>query len=79
MFYEFNWTGDTFLTKSNLGDRVGGRAFHGFGIELSPLPQLRVGVELRNASDDQTPDVLGFPLPGRSFFATVSWGFGRES
>jgi hypothetical protein len=30
---------------------------------------------VRNLSNDQTRDALNFPLPGRSFFGTVSWGF----
>jgi len=32
-------------------------------------------LEIRNLTDDQTRDALDFPLPGRSVYATVSWGF----
>jgi hypothetical protein len=31
---------------------------------------------VKNLTNDQTEDALGFPLPGRSMFVTVSYGFG---
>jgi hypothetical protein len=47
------------------------------GVPLVPH-DVTVGLAVRNLTDDQTEDVLGFPLPGRSVFATVSWGFARR-
>src|SRR5581483_1027062 len=60
--------------------QVASRVLHGVGLELTPpfLPRLRITGEVRNAGDDRTADVFGFPLPGRSFFVTVSYGFGRS-
>jgi hypothetical protein len=54
---------------------------HGVGLELGlrPLPGVTAAFEVKNLGDDHTQDVLGFPLPGRAVFATVSYGFGRDS
>ena len=47
------------------------------GLELAlPLHGVRLTLEAKNVGDDRTRDVLGFPLPGRALFATVSYGFG---
>ena len=55
------------------------RTIYGVGAEVSlPLPGVRIAVELKNAGDDRTRDVLGFPLPGRALFVTVSYGFGAK-
>src|SRR5207244_2122574 len=41
-----------------------------------PLGGARLALEAKNAGDDRTRDALGFPLPGRALFATVSYGLG---
>ncbi len=51
------------------------RDFYALGVELQPLTPLRVALEIRNRTNDQTRDALDFLLPGRSVYATVSWGF----
>jgi iron complex outermembrane receptor protein len=64
----------------NANRRVGSRAYFGVGLELAlALPGVRLALEVKNAGDDHTRDVFGFPLPGRTLFATVSWGFRREA
>ena len=83
LFVDANLIGDNYLTKANKEkDRVPSRALLGtgvsFGIPLRGLAPLRVAFEVRNVTDDQTQDVLGFPLPGRVFSGTVSWGFGSD-
>jgi len=78
VFYEANVIADNFLDRANV-QRVGSRVLHGAGIELGlPIPRTRVTFEVKNAGDDHTRDALGFPLPGRSLFLTVSYGFGRR-
>jgi len=37
-----------------------------------------LALQRKNAGDDQTRDAFDFPLPGRAYFGTVSYGFGRE-
>jgi len=72
-----NFIADNFLDRANVR-HVGSRLLHDVGVEVA-LPMiagLRVGLEVKNAGDDQTRDALGFPLPGRAVFATVSYGLG---
>jgi iron complex outermembrane receptor protein len=65
---------DNFLDTANT-ERVPRRELVGFGLALEPLPRLRAALEVRNLADDQTRDALDFPLPGRSVYGTLSWGF----
>jgi outer membrane receptor protein involved in Fe transport len=77
LFYEANVIADDFLDRANVR-RVGSRVLHDVGLELAlPLPGLRATLEAKNAGDDRTRDVLGFPLPGRALFVTLAYGFGR--
>ena len=78
VFYQASVIGPNFLDRAN-ERRVPSRVLHDVGVEVRlPLGGVRVGLEVKNAGDDRTQDVLGFPLPGRAVFATVSWGFARE-
>ncbi len=79
LFYEADVIANDFLNRANTR-QVASRVLHGVGLEVTPpfLPRLRITGEVRNAGDDRTADVFGFPLPGRSFFVTVSYGFGRS-
>jgi len=80
LFYEADVIANDFLNRANTR-QVASRVLHGVGLEVTPpfLPRLRITGEVRNAGDDHTADVFGFPLPGRSFFVTVSYGFGRSN
>ncbi len=78
VWWDVNLIADDFLDRANVR-RVDARTLHGAGVELAlPLPRTRVAFEAKNVTDDRTRDVLGFPLPGRSFFLTISYGFGRH-
>lgn len=76
-FYELSYVGPTFLDRANV-DRVDARLVHGVGVELALPRRVRVGLEVRNLTDDQTRDAADFPLPGRAAFVTVSYGFGPD-
>jgi len=76
LFYEANIIADNFLDRANVR-QVGSRVLHDVGLELAlPLAGVRLTLEAKNAGDDRTRDALGFPLPGRALFATVSYGLG---
>src|SRR5262249_56501109 len=78
LFYEANVIADDFLDRANVR-RVSSRVLHEVGLELAlPLPATRVTFEVKNAGDDRTRDALGFPLPGRALFVTLSYGLGRK-
>ncbi len=71
---DLNLIADNFLDTANT-QVVPRRDLYGIGVEVRPLAPLRVAVEIKNLTNDQTRDALDFPLPGRSVYATVSWGF----
>jgi outer membrane receptor protein involved in Fe transport len=78
LFYEANAIADDFLDRANVR-RVGSRVLHDVGVELAlPVRGVRLAFEAKNAGDDRTRDALGFPLPGRALFVTVSYGLGRR-
>ena len=81
VYYDVDLIADNFLTRANSeADRVASRAYHGLGLDLTlPWAGLRIAWELKNFTNDQTQDALGFPLPGRSMFVTLSYGFGTAS
>jgi iron complex outermembrane receptor protein len=79
VFYDVDLIADNFLNRANT-ENVGSRAYHGLGLDLTlPWAGLRVAAEVKNLTNDQTVDALGFPLPGRSLFVTVSYGFGVKT
>jgi outer membrane receptor protein involved in Fe transport len=51
------------------------RNIHNAGISIYPVEFATFTFEVRNIADEQVSDVLGFPLPGRSYFGTVSLEF----
>jgi iron complex outermembrane receptor protein len=69
-----NIIADNFLDTANT-ERVPRRDLFGVGLTVEPIARLKVSLEGRNLGDDQTRDALDFPLPGRSLYATLSWGF----
>jgi hypothetical protein len=83
VFYDVDLIAENFLTRSNderPGNLVGNRALHGVGVDVTvPRLGVRLAFEVKNLTDDQTSDAAGFPLPGRSVFFTVSYGFGAPA
>jgi iron complex outermembrane receptor protein len=60
------------------------RRLAGLGLRVTPRPGLHAALEVKNLFDktlEAAPhpravsDVLGYPLPGRAFYATVEWSF----
>jgi len=73
-WFDANIIADNFLDTANT-QLVPRRELFGTGLTLEPIARLKISFEARNLTDDQTRDALDFPLPGRSFYGTVSWGF----
>jgi iron complex outermembrane receptor protein len=75
LYYEVNAIAGNFLDRANVR-QVGSRLIQDVGLEIAlPLAGLTVTLEAKNAGDDQTRDVVGFPLPGRALFVTLARGF----
>lgn len=73
-FYEFNYLADNFLDRANF-EKADSRRIHNLGLSLYPRPGWAVTAEVKNLTDEQVADVLGFPLPGRSYMATAHLSF----
>jgi outer membrane receptor protein involved in Fe transport len=73
--YEVNYLADNFLDRANV-QRVGRRFLQGVSLTVALRRDVRVALQVENLADERTRDVADFPLPGRTVFGTVSWGFG---
>lgn len=71
--WEVHYIAANFLDLANMRD-VPARNIHNSVVEvLTPVPGLSFSAEVRNLTDDRVSDVSGFPLPGRSFYTTMSY------
>ena len=76
VFVDVDLMAGNFLDVANT-EFVSSRIYLGLGLDVVlPWHGVRLSWEAKNLTNDQTEDVAGFPLPGRAFFATVSYGFG---
>jgi iron complex outermembrane receptor protein len=51
------------------------RYIHDLGWRRTIAPGLEMNLEIKNLTDEQTYDVAGFPLPGRSLQGKLAWTF----
>jgi iron complex outermembrane receptor protein len=77
IYFDVNLIGDYFLDRSETRfSRVPARQLYGVGVSVKPFDRkFTLTFEAKNLTDDRTQDFAGFPLPGRSFFGTVQYGF----
>lgn len=73
-FYEFNHIADNFLDEANF-ELVKKRSIHNLGITFYPRVGLSLTFEVKNLTDEQIADILGYPLPGRTYVATALFKF----
>jgi len=75
-YYELNHVSGNYLDRAGLVE-VDPRTLHDLGVRLRPSAthDLTVTCEIANLTNDATADVAGFPLPGRTLRAGVSWTF----
>ncbi len=71
--YELHRIGSNFLDPANR-QLAPAREIHNVAANLKAFGHaLSLTVEGRNLADKRIGDVNGFPLPGRSFFATLNY------
>ncbi len=71
--WEFHYMGSNYLDRANLA-RSGERKIHDLILVLrSPAHGISLSLEGHNLSDERIYDVSGFPLPGRTLFATIGY------
>ena len=71
--WEFHYMGSNYLDRANLSPS-GERRIHDLVLVLrSPDRGIMLSLEGHNLGDERIYDVSGFPLPGRSLFATIGY------
>jgi iron complex outermembrane receptor protein len=87
-FVDVTLVSGNYLDEGNLNE-VPARRLVGLGASVEPTPGLKVAARVQNLFDTQTEtvdsaigptpravaDVLGYPLPGRAFYATADYRF----
>ncbi len=71
VFHEISWTAENYLDAANF-EKVQVRRIHNLGISFRPSRRTTLTFEVKNVTDEQVSDVLGFPLPGRAYYGTVT-------
>lgn len=71
IYYELNFISGNFLNLSNF-DELPSRDIHTFGGSWNLFGPLSLSFQARNVTDNQISDIYAFPLPGRSFFGSLS-------
>ena len=73
-FCEYTYFGANFITQANT-KLLDARNILNAGVVVHPSETFHFGIEVKNVLDDMAVDVRGFPLPGRSVFASVEMSF----
>ncbi|MDY6970116.1 MAG: TonB-dependent receptor, partial [Spirochaetota bacterium] len=76
LIYELSYTGVNFRDRANSEFYyLERRILHNLNLQLFPVSWIAVSLEVKNISDNRTKDIIGYPLPGRSYYATISSKF----
>jgi len=70
LHYEVGRDSRHYLDRANLRP-VRARILHGVGANVALNAGTSLDLEVKNLTNNQTADLWGFPLPGRSFFASI--------
>ncbi|MDO8462335.1 MAG: TonB-dependent receptor, partial [Deltaproteobacteria bacterium] len=69
-FTDINFIDSNFLDTQNIR-AVNHRTFWNVGSQVSFFKYFAASFEVKNILDDQTVDIVGFPLPGRGYFGKL--------
>lgn len=74
VFYSFDYMDGNYLDRYGYLE-VPARAIHNAGVTITPTRQLSFTFEVKNIGNEQIYDVMGYPLPGISYFGTVTYKY----
>jgi iron complex outermembrane receptor protein len=74
LFYSFDYLDGNYLDRYGYLE-VPARSIHNAGITITPTRQLSFTFEVKNIGNEQIYDVMGYPLPGISYFGTVTYKY----
>lgn len=72
IYGEYNFISGNYLDTQNILE-VTGRTFVNLGASITPAKWVNINFTAKNITNDQTFDVIGFPLPGRSYWGAVTF------
>jgi iron complex outermembrane receptor protein len=74
--YEHNYTGANYRDRANTEPSfIQSRIYHNILFQVFPFSGLTCSFEIRNITSNQTRDINGYPLPGRSCLGSISYIF----
>jgi len=74
--YEINYTGVIFRDRLNSDFYyLSKKIIHDLTGHFQPASFLDFTIKIKNITNDQARDDLGYPLPGRSYYATTTYSF----
>lgn len=74
VFYSFDYMDGNYLDRYGYLE-VPARSIHNAGVTITPTRQLSFTFEVKNIGNEQIYDVIGYPLPGTSYFGTVTYKY----
>ncbi|MDY6863647.1 MAG: hypothetical protein SV062_11765 [Thermodesulfobacteriota bacterium] len=60
---------------ANMFYEIRDRKIHNAGLSIKSFTNFTCTFEVKNFTDREFYDAIGFPLPGISYFATFEWKF----
>lgn len=74
--YEMNYTGSNYRDRANSEfNYIDQRIYHNIIIKGIIISGLIATFEIKNLTDNRTQDIVGYPLPGRSYYGSLSYSF----
>lgn len=76
LWHEYHHQGEAYRDRANLEENLSPASdVHNAGLRVDIVPdELSISLEVRNLTDERIVDVEGYPLPGRTFYATLMIG-----
>lgn len=74
VWHEYHYQGEAYRDQANLEEnRSPASRVHNVGARIGLAPgSVTLSLEVRNLTDERIVDVEGYPLPGRTFYATLT-------
>lgn len=74
--YEHNYTGSNYRDRINSEPSyISKRIYHNIILQTFPAKGLTCSFEIKNITANQTRDINGYPLPGRTYLGSISYIF----
>ena len=77
--WKMAYESESYKGPSNLEDeKIESRAIHDLELSFKLWKNTELRLEASNLGDEQASDRWGYPKPGRAFYATLKWNYGKD-